>query len=241
MAKTPCIYFARGDCRRGDMCLYLHEKKGAAAPKDPARPNSPKPKKEPKPKKPAAPCVRSIYACSATRRRHGSDRSPRKERAAQSEKRVTFDKRVGVKRINARGRCNPVVHGLRKYDEILTTAEAAKKVDPIHVLNAKTAARKLQETVKQFGNSVQPSCGFNSVDDLDSLTCKCCRNLLAPCKIHTVLMPPTVATPAPKGRHQWLIDSGSEQDLISESMLSQVGAYNRRSTEHPNSFCSGRD
>ena len=33
MAKTPCIYFARGDCRRGNKCLYLHEKKGAAAPK----------------------------------------------------------------------------------------------------------------------------------------------------------------------------------------------------------------
>ena len=84
------------------------------------------------------------------------------------------------------------------------------------MLNAKTAARKLQETVKQFGNSVQPSCGFNCVDDLESLTCKCCRNLRAPCKIHTVLIPPTVATPAPKGRHQWLIDSGSEQDLVSE-------------------------
>ena len=58
MAKTPCIYFARGDCRRGDKCLYLHEKKSAAAPKDPAQPNSPKPKKEPKPKKSATPCVR---------------------------------------------------------------------------------------------------------------------------------------------------------------------------------------
>ena len=104
------------------------------------------------------------------------------------------------------------------------------------MLNAKTAARKLQETVKQFGNSVQPSCGFNCVDDLESLTCKCCRNLIAPCKIHTVLMPPTVAAPAPKGRHQWLVDSGSEQDLISEPMLSQVGAYNRRSTDHPISF-----
>ena len=236
MAKTPCIYFARGDCRRGDKCLYLHEKKSAAAPKDPARPNSPKPKKEPKPKKSATPCVRSSYACSATRRKLGSDRSPTKERAAQTEKRVTFDKRVGVKKINARGRCNPVIHGPRKYDNVLTTAEAAKKSDPIDVLNAKTAARKLQEAAKQFGNSVQPSCGFNCVDDLESLTCKCCRNLLAPCKINTVLMPPTVATPAPKGRHQWLIDSGSEQDLISESMLSQVGAYNRRSTDQPISF-----
>ena len=66
-----------------------------------------------------------------------------------------------VKKINARGRCNSVIHGPRKYDNALTTAEAAKKSDPIHVLNAKTAARKLQETVKQFGNSVQPSCGFN--------------------------------------------------------------------------------
>ena len=34
----------------------------------------------------------------------------------------------------------------------------------------------------------------------------------------------------------WLIDSGSEQDLISDSMLSQVGAYNRRSADHPISF-----
>ena len=211
--------------------MYLREKKGAAAPKDPARPNSPKPKKEPKPKKPAAPRIRERYACSATRRKHGSDRSPRKEKAKGSEKRVTFEKWVGVKRINARGRCNPVAHGPRKYDEVLTTAEAAKKADPIHVLNAKTAARKLQEVVTLFDKSVQPSCGFTCVDDLKVLLANCCRHLLAPCKINTMLMPPSVATPAPTGRRQWLIDSGSEQDLISESMLSQP--FERKSKRKP--------
>ena len=39
---------------------------------------------------------------------------------------------------------------------------------------------------------------------------------------------PTVATPAPKDKCAWLVDAGSEQDLISVGMLKAANATNRR-------------
>jgi len=56
MAKTPCIYHARGKCRRGDECFYKHDDKAAAATKDTKRTNSPAPKKKGKDSN-AAPCL----------------------------------------------------------------------------------------------------------------------------------------------------------------------------------------
>ena len=44
---------------------------------------------------------------------------------------------------------------------------------------------------------------------------------------------PTLATPAPKDRCVWLVDTGSEQDLISEGMLSKAHATNRRESDVP--------
>ena len=62
MAQIPCTYFQQGNCRRGDKCLYKHEKV-AAPTKEPKRPNSPAPKKKASAK--AAPCITQRYACIA--------------------------------------------------------------------------------------------------------------------------------------------------------------------------------
>ena len=43
-AKTPCIYHAKGKCRRGDKCFYKQDDKAAATTKDTKRTNSPAPK-----------------------------------------------------------------------------------------------------------------------------------------------------------------------------------------------------
>ena len=44
---------------------------------------------------------------------------------------------------------------------------------------------------------------------------------------------PTLATPAPKDRCVCLVDTGSEQGLISEGMLSKAQASNRRESDVP--------
>jgi hypothetical protein len=44
---------------------------------------------------------------------------------------------------------------------------------------------------------------------------------------------PTVATPASKDRCVWLVDTGGEQDLISEGLLKPAQASNRRTSDTP--------
>ena len=48
---------------------------------------------------------------------------------------------------------------------------------------------------------------------------------------------PTLATPAPKDRCVWLVDAGTEQDLIREGMLSKAHATNRRESDVPVPIC----
>ena len=49
---------------------------------------------------------------------------------------------------------------------------------------------------------------------------------------------PTVATPASKDGCVWLVDTGSEQDLISEGMLKTAKATNRRVSDTPISLAT---
>ena len=49
---------------------------------------------------------------------------------------------------------------------------------------------------------------------------------------------PTVATPASKDGCVWLVDTGSEQDLISEGMLKTAKATNRRVSNTPISLAT---
>ena len=240
MAKTPCVYHAKGNCRRGDKCYYSHaEKPAAAAPKDHKRTNSPAPKKKAEAKAKAAPCLRAAsngvsrttrYACIArVAMPCKSEALPEKD-----QRKITFEKRVQVRKIKAHGDCDPVIHRPREYSKVYPDSASVPKSKPHDLLEAKAAARKLQEAVKMFDDQVQPMCKFQCECDEDrSLTCKDCRKLIGPQNTQVVSTPHAIASPAPKGKHQWLMDSGSEQDLISEHMLKSVGAKDRRYSDAP--------
>ena len=44
---------------------------------------------------------------------------------------------------------------------------------------------------------------------------------------------PAIATAAPKAGVCWLVDSGSESDLVWKGMLSDINTRNCRAAEHP--------
>ena len=60
----------------------------------------------------------------------------------------------------------------------------------------------------------------------------CAGRALVPSKVSNTHLP-TVATPAPKNKCVWLVDTGSEQDLISEGILKTANATNRRVSDTP--------
>ena len=65
------------------------------------------------------------------------------------------------------------------------------------------------------------------------ITCNLCRSCIGPKSKVSNTHLPTVATPAPKDKCVWLVDTGSEQDLISEGMLKTANATNRRVSDTP--------
>ena len=95
-------------------------------------------------------------------------------------------------------------------------------------------ARQLQETVKLHDSDLKPSCDFCCWnEDTGDATCKECRFIGGPKNLRDSIRYPAIATAAPKAGVCWLVDSGSESDLVSKGMLRDVNAKNCRAAEHP--------
>ena len=87
--------------------------------------------------------------------------------------------------------------------------------------------------MKLFGSEKQPKCRFRCNDEEGGTSCNHCRALIGPKNKVSNTHLPTVATPASKDGCVWLVDTGSEQDLISEGMLKTAKATNRRVSDTP--------
>ena len=232
MAKIPCTYFQQGKCRRGDKCFYKHEV--AAAPtKDPKRTNSPAPKKKASAK--AAPCITQRYACIAKGKGLPKATKAMKE---QCHRAVVFSSKVEYFKVPATGEQRRVVHRPRIYEKTFPDSESVPKPDKLVAHRAQVSARQLQELVKLFGSEKQPKCRFRCNDEEGGTSCNHCRALIGPKNKVSNTHLPTVATPASKDGCVWLVDIGSEQDLISEGMLKTAKATNRRLSDTPISLAT---
>ena len=227
MAKTPCTYFQQGKCRRGDKCFYKHEVAAAPA-KDPKRTNSPAPKKKASAK--AAPCIVQRYACIAKTKGLPKVTKAMKD---QSHRAVVFSSKVEYIKVPATGEQHKVVHRPRIYEKTFPDSESVPKPDKLVAHRAQVSARQLQELVKLFGSGAEPKCRFRCNDEEGGTSCNHCRALIGPKNKISNTHLPTVATPASKDGGVWLVDTGSEQDLISEGMLKTAKATNRRVSDTP--------
>ena len=239
MAKTPCIYHAKGKCRRGDKCFYKHDDKAAAATKDTRRTNSPAPKKGKEPN--AAPCLidpHPKFACIAEKQPRVTSSS---EGSSVSIKRVRFRKIPQVIEVTAVGRQVPVRHCPREFTNVYRTSGDVPVSSKVEQHEAQVRARQLQETVKRHDSDVAPSCGFCCWnEDTCDITCKECRLVSGPKALRDVGRFPSIPTAAPKAGVSWLVDSGSESDLVSKGMLRDVSAKNCRAAEHPISLVAAK-
>lgn len=252
MAKTPCTYHKQGYCRRGEKCFFLHEAPAAAAKaKSNAKPraDSPNPNKKNKDKK-ATPCIVQ-HACIATRNRLPKRKDD--DREAKCHK-VRFSDRIHIRKIPARGEMCQLIVTPKVHETTFSTNEECPRSDPKTLLEAKVAARQLQEMVKLFDGDWEPACKFHCTEEHSAflkLTCKCCRRLLEPVKSDqfsasppssvlpsaSVVSQPTAApvnaAASRSSSVSWLIDSGSEQDLVSEAQIPRVKASNRHRRDEP--------
>ena len=234
MAKTPCRYDQQGTCRRGDKSFFKHGEKAAPAPKTKPRKDSPKPKAKGDTKK-AAICLSNRFACLATGvpGRSCLKKSclpPARKRSKSSVRRTTFVMKPEIRTIPARGEHCKMVKRERKYSVHFATSDRVPKSDPKAAHMAKVKARQLAEVVRSFDSATVPSCRFLCIES--SLTCRECRSLIK-LKTCPTTIPTIVAGPAPReGRFSWLVDSGSEQDLLSRKVMDAAGAENPRRAPH---------
>ena len=142
----------------------------------------------------------------------------------QCHRAVAFSSKVEYIKIPATGEQRKVVHKPRLYDNNYPTAESVPKPDRLVAHCAQVVARQLQEIIRLFNCDPQPKCRFRCNDEEGGTSC------------NTHL--PTVATPASKDGCVWLVDTGREQDLISESMLKSAKASNRRVSDIPISLAT---
>ena len=121
----------------------------------------------------------------------------------------------------------------RMYDNNYPIAESVPKPDRLVAHRAQVIACQLQEVIKLFNCDPQPKCRFRCNNEEGSTTCNHCRSLIGHKNKISNIHLPTVAAPASKDGCVWLVDTGSEQDLISESMLNTAKATNRRTSDAP--------
>ena len=135
-----------------------------------------------------------------------------------------------IRTIPARGEHCKMVKRQRKYSVHFATSDRVPKSDPKAAHMAKVKARQLAEVVRSFDRATVPSCRFLCTES--SLTCRECRSLIK-LKTCPTTIPTIVAGPAPRGgRFSWLVDSGSEQDLLSRKVMDAAGAENPRRAPH---------
>ena len=204
--------------------------KAAAATKDTKRANSPAPKKKSKDST-AAPCLIQKFACIVRKQPKATSCS---DESSISMKRLRFRKAPHVIEVKAVGRQVPVKHRPREFTKVYKTAEDVPVSSKVEQHEAQVRARQLQETVKLHDSDVAPCCGFCCWnEDTRDITCKECRFVSGPKALRDIGRFPSIATAAPKAGVSWLVDSGSESDLVSKGMLRNVSAKNCRAAEHP--------
>ena len=130
-------------------------------------------------------------------------------------KRLRFRKAPHVIEVKAVGRQVPVKHRPREFTKVYKTAEDVPVSSKVEQHEAQVRARQLQETVKLHDSDVAPSCGFCCWnEDTRDITCKECRFISGPKALRDIGRFPSIATAAPKAGVSWLVDSGSESDLV---------------------------
>ena len=144
-----------------------------------------------------------------------------------------FSSKVEYIKIPATGEQHKVVHRHPTYDNHYPATDSVPKLDKLVAHRAQVIARQLQEVIKLFNCDPQPKCRFGRNDEEGGTTCSHCRSLVCPKNKVSNTHLPTVATPASKDGCVWLVDTGSEQDLISEGMLRTAKATNRRISDTP--------
>ena len=149
-------------------------------------------------------------------------------------KRIRFRKHLQVFEVKAVGHHAPVRHRPREYTTVYSTSEEVPASSKVEQHEAQVRARQLQETVKLHDSNLKGSCDFGCwSEDTGDATCKECRFISGPKNLRDIARYPAIATAAPKAGVCWLVDSGSESDLVSKGLLRDVNAQNCRAAKHP--------
>ena len=144
-------------------------------------------------------------------------------------KRIRFRKSVHFIEVPAVSQQRPLRHRPREYSCVYRTSQEVPVSSKVEQHEAQVRARQLQETVKLHDTDAAPSCGFCCWNDDTGDV----RFISGPKALREVGRFPAIATAAPKAGICWLVDSGSESDLVSKGMLRDINAKNCRAAEHP--------
>ena len=141
--------------------------------------------------------------------------------------------------VKAVGRQVPVKHPPREFTKVYKTSDDVPVSSKVEQHEAQVCARQLQETVKL--RMLHQVLGF--VVGMKTRVTSLVRNadlfVSGPKALRDVGRFPSIATAAPKAGVSWLVDSGSESNLVSKGMLKDVSAENCRAAEHPISLVTG--
>ena len=150
---------------------------------------------------------------------------------------VSFDTNAHVHEIPAEGDGFKLEYEERQYNRMLPSAKDCPRPTKGTNKAARKAANQLNAVIKAIENGAQPACGFMcdvESDSISSLSCdECLRIAMPPHDVRKDVKAPGAATPARKGKDVWLIDSGSEQDLISKAALRNASKAIRKQAPQP--------
>ena len=122
----------------------------------------------------------------------------------------------------------------RQYNRMLPSAKDCPRPTKGTNKAARKAANQLNAVIKPIDNP-QPTCSFMcdvESDSILSLSCdECLRIAMPPHDVRRDVEAPRAATPAQKGKDVWLIDSGSEQHLITEAALRKSKAIRKQAPQ----------
>ena len=192
MAKTPCTYFQKGNCRRGDKCYYKRETSAAPAKeKKRSRQNSPAAKKE---SQKGAVCIQ--HACIAKTMPGLRSRPSSESRTLQ--KSVRFNLNPQIIPVKATGEQCKLVVKARKFTKVYPNAQSVPESSKAEQHLAQVHARQLQEAVRAFEKK-KPERKFLCAEP--TLTCRhdtaeesvvllCCARSQLTMESHHQLLPP---------------------------------------------------
>ena len=222
MAKIPCTYFQQGNCRRGDKCFYKHEK--VAAPmKKPKRTNSPAPKKRPVQKlRPAL-----LKGMLVLQRERDCQRLQRPWKNKVIEQLCSHQKWNTSRFLQLVNNGKLCINHVRVRKAIQGQTWYLKLIPW-----SSTVLRSLPASSRRSWISVASICNPHAVVSVQTMKVVWPACIGPNSKASNTHLP-AVATPAPKDKCVWLVDTGSDQDLISEGMLKTAQATKRRVSDTP--------